>query len=66
VIFEEADVYGDGVNMSSRLESLEVASSILSSAKVCDDIKDQRDIKTVSLRKYLFKNVKEPVEVFCS
>jgi len=64
VIFEEADVYGDGVNMSSRLESFEVASSIFSSEKVYDDIKNQRDIQTVSPGKYLFKNVKEPVEVF--
>jgi class 3 adenylate cyclase len=64
VIFEEADVYGDGVNIASRLESFAVPGSILISAKVYDDIKNQKDIQTISLGKYLFKNVKEPVEVF--
>ena len=63
-IFEESDVYGDGVNIASRLESLAVPGSILISAKVYDDIKNQKDIPAVSLGKYLLKNVKEPVEIF--
>lgn len=64
IIFEEADVHGDGVNVASRLESLAVPGSIFVSAKVHDDIKNQKDIQTVSLGKYLLKNVKEPVEIF--
>ena len=64
VIFEEADVLGDGVNIASRLESLAIPGSILISAKVYDDLKNQKDIHTISLGKYLLKNVKEPVEIF--
>ena len=64
VIFEESDVHGDGVNIASRLESLAVPGSIFISAKVYDDIKNQKDIQTVSLGKYLLKNVKEPMEIF--
>ncbi len=64
VIFEESDVHGDGVNIASRLESLAIPGSIFISAKVYDDIKNQKDIQTVSLGKYLLKNVKEPVEIF--
>ena len=63
-IFEEGDVYGDAVNISSRLESFAVPGSIFISAKVYDDIKNQNDIQTVSLGKYVLKNVKEPVEIF--
>jgi len=63
-IFEEADVFGDGVNIASRLESLAVPGSIFISAKVYDDIKNQNDIQAASLGKYLLKNVKEPVEIF--
>lgn len=64
VIFDESDVHGDGVNIASRLESLALPGSIFISAKVFDDIKNQKDIQTVSLGKYVLKNVKEPVEIF--
>jgi dienelactone hydrolase len=64
VIFDESDVHGDGVNIASRLESLAIPGSIFISAKVFDDIKNQKEIQTVSLGKYLLKNVKEPVEIF--
>ncbi|MEP7376434.1 MAG: SUMF1/EgtB/PvdO family nonheme iron enzyme [Chitinophagaceae bacterium] len=64
VVFDETDVYGDGVNIASRLESMAVPGSILVSGKVIDDIKNQKEIQTVSLGKYVLKNVKEPVEIF--
>ena len=64
IIFEESDIHGDGVNIASRLESLAVAGSILISAKVQDDIKNQKDILTVSLGKFVLKNVKEPIEIY--
>ena len=64
VVFEESDVHGDGVNIASRLESFAVPGSIFISAKVHDDIKNQKDIQAISLGKYLLKNVKEPVEIF--
>ncbi len=63
-VFEENDVFGDGVNIASRLESLAVPGSIFISAKVYDDIKNQNDLQAVSLGKYALKNVKEPVEIF--
>ena len=55
VVFEESDVHGDGVNIASRLESFAVPGSIFVSAKVHDDIKNQKDIQAVSLGKYLLK-----------
>lgn len=64
VVFDETDVYGDGVNIASRLESMAVPGSILVSGKVVDDIKNHKEIQSVSLGKYVLKNVKEPFEVF--
>ncbi len=64
VVFEAGDVHGDGVNIASRLESFAVPGSIFISAKVQDDIKNQKDIHTQTLGKYTLKNVKEPVEIF--
>ncbi|MCZ4410057.1 SUMF1/EgtB/PvdO family nonheme iron enzyme [Cryomorphaceae bacterium 1068] len=64
VIFHDGDVHGDGVNIASRLESFATIGSIFISSKVQDDLKSQSDIETVSLGKYLLKNMEEPVEIF--
>ncbi len=64
VIFESSDVHGDGVNIASRLESFAIPGSIFISAKVYDDLKNQKDIQTISLGKYVLKNVTEPVEIY--
>ena len=42
IIFEHDDVFGDGVNIASRLESLAIPGSIFISAKVQDDIKKSK------------------------
>ncbi len=64
VVFTGADIYGDGVNIASRLESLAIPGSILISAKVYDDIKNHSDFKAISLGKYALKNVNQPIEIF--
>ena len=64
VIFEDSDVHGDGVNIASRLESFALPGSIFISSKVFEDIKNQKDIQTVLLGKYLLKNIKDPIEIF--
>ncbi|MEN9571481.1 MAG: hypothetical protein RL172_2712, partial [Bacteroidota bacterium] len=64
VLFDESDVFGDGVNIASRLESMAVPGSIFVSGKVVDDIKNHTEIQTTSLGKYVLKNVAQPVEIF--
>src|SRR5436190_21018760 len=64
VMVDGDHVYGDGVNVASRIESFAVPGSIFISGKVYDDIKNQKDIQAVSLGKYALKNVKEQVELF--
>ena len=64
VIFEENNMYGDGVNIASRIESFALPGSIFISGKAYDDIKNQKDIQSISLGKFALKNVKEQVEIF--
>ena len=64
VVFEEGKVFGDGVNVVSRVQSLGIANSILFSKEVCRKIKNQQEFKIVSVGKFEFKNVDEPLEVF--
>src|SRR6478736_6092336 len=64
VVFQNEQVFGDGVNLASRIESLGVAGSILMSERVRDEIINQPQIKTVSMGVFDFKNIDKPVEVF--
>lgn len=64
VVYEEEGVYGDGVNVASRIESLSVSGGILVSERVFDDIKNHPELPAKSLGKFDLKNVRRPVEVF--
>ena len=64
VVFENDDVYGDGVNIASRIETLGVGSSILMSKTIRDQVKNNAELQIQSLGSFEFKNVEEPVEVF--
>jgi TolB-like protein/tetratricopeptide (TPR) repeat protein len=64
VVVDGDNIYGDGVNIASRIESFAIPGSILISGKLYDDIKNQKDIQTVPLGSYRLKNVKELVEIF--
>ena len=58
------DVYGDGVNLASRIESAGIAGCILLSDKVKDELHNHPEFKTVCVGKYQFKNIDKTVEVF--
>ena len=64
VLLKEDNVFGDGVNVSSRIKSLGQANSVLFSSDVQDKIKNNPDFKSVSLGFFDFKNVHKPLEVF--
>ena len=64
VIIEGDSIYGDGVNIASRMESLAVPGSIFISGKVQDDIKNQKDIHTARMGRYTLKNVREEIDLF--
>jgi TolB-like protein/class 3 adenylate cyclase/Flp pilus assembly protein TadD len=64
IIFKDEDIFGDGVNIASRIESLGVAGSILISDKANEELHNHPSLKTVSVGIYQFKNVKRAVEVF--
>jgi len=64
VIFENNDVYGAGVNIASRIETLGIASSVLISKTVRDQVKNNFEFQMSSLGSFHLKNVDEPLEVF--
>jgi adenylate cyclase len=64
LFFEDGKVMGDGVNVASRIQSLGQANAILFSSEINNKIKNHPQFSSVSLGKFEFKNVDEPVEVF--
>ena len=44
ISIEDGTIYGDGVNLASRIESLAVPGSIFISDKVADELKNQTEI----------------------
>lgn len=64
VTVEGGKIFGDSVNIASRIESMGCAGSILFSKKVRDEVKNNPDLKLQSLGNFEFKNVDEPMEVF--
>ena len=64
VVVKGDEVYGDGVNVASRLEPLAEPGGICVSNQVYENIKNQPGLKLTSLGKQELKNVDEPIEVF--
>ena len=64
VIFENNDVFGDGVNIASRLQALAPVGGTLISEAVYNNIANKKDIKTKFIRAEILKNVKEPVRIY--
>ena len=64
VIFTDDNVFGDGVNIASRIESMGVPGAVLVSKTVRDQIKNKAEFQLKSLGNFDYKNVEEPVEVY--
>lgn len=64
VLFKENNVFGDGVNIASRVESLGVPGAILISGTIRNQVKNKEGIKLTTLGSFDFKNVEESMEVY--
>lgn len=63
VVYDTKGLYGDCVNLASRIESISIPGAVLISDKVYDETKNQKEIISVSLGKVNLKNIKKPVEI---
>ena len=64
VIQKDGDVFGDAVNIASRLEPLAEPGGICVSERVHEDIKNQPDISTSFQEEQLLKGVDKPIKVY--
>lgn len=64
IVYDDDGVYGDTVNVASRIESLSKGGCVLFSSKINDELKNHSEFKTKSLGLFELKNVKYPIEIF--
>src|SRR5215813_5417464 len=64
VVFDDTRVYGDGVNVSARLESLAEPGGICISRKVYEDVAGKTQFAFIDLGEQQLKNIAQPVRVY--
>jgi len=65
IVFEGDEVYGDGVNVASRIEPLAEPGGICVSHQVYENIKNQPGIEANYLGERILKNVDHPTKIYC-
>jgi adenylate cyclase len=64
VLFENDDVFGDGVNIASRIQAISEPGSIFVSEAVSANVSNKKGIMTRFIREERLKNVREPVRIY--
>jgi class 3 adenylate cyclase/pimeloyl-ACP methyl ester carboxylesterase len=64
IIIDDDDIYGDGVNIAVRLESIAEAGGICISRQAFDQIEGKLSLASRSLGSQKLKNISKPIEVY--
>ena len=64
VIFDEKRIYGDGINVAARLESIAEPGNICISDKVYREVRGKIDVAVRDLGPKALKNIEEPIRVY--
>ena len=63
VMVDEADIYGDGVNVAARLEALAAPGGIVVSDTVREHVANKLDVAFEELGPQMLKNIERPIRV---
>ena len=65
IIVDGEDIYGDGVNVAARIESLAEPGGIFISRAAADHVRDKVPLRIENRGDHAVKNIVRPIEVFC-
>ena len=64
VVYDEEGIYGDAVNVASRIQSLGEAGSVMISENVFAEIKNHQGLQVESFGEHTLKNISKPVNAY--
>ncbi|WP_407941719.1 TPR end-of-group domain-containing protein [Mesorhizobium neociceri] len=64
IIFEDSDIYGDGVNIAARIESIARPGGVAVSGSVRDNVGNRLDLSFEDTGEQTLKNIDRPVRVY--
>ncbi|MFT5165450.1 MAG: adenylate cyclase [Saprospiraceae bacterium] len=64
ITYSKEEVFGDGLNIASRIEAACIPGGIFISGKVYDDIKNHSSLRTKSVGQFLFKGMNDPIDIY--
>lgn len=64
IVFEDGDIFGDGVNIAARLEARADSGGILMSGAVYDQVRNKLDLAFESVGELDLKNIAEPIRAY--
>ncbi len=64
IFYDGIEIFGDGVNVAARVEEISQQGAVLISENINKELKNHSTIETVSLGKFEFKNISDPIEVY--
>jgi class 3 adenylate cyclase/TolB-like protein len=64
IVVEEGDIYGDGVNVAARIESLADPGGVFISGSAFNQVKNKVELGFEDLGQHSVKNIEEPVHVY--
>jgi TolB-like protein/class 3 adenylate cyclase/Tfp pilus assembly protein PilF len=64
IIIDGGDIFGDGVNVAARLESIAEPGGICISSSAYDQVRDKLDLRFIDLGEQTLKNITRPIRAY--
>jgi len=64
ISYDDTDIFGDGVNVASRIEPCCIPGGVYITGKVYDDIKNHEWLRSRHLGDFTFKGIETPIRLF--
>lgn len=64
IVWDDEGVYGSGVNIAAKIQSVAIAGGVFISEKIFDEIKNHHEFSILFVGEFEFKNLNEKIEIY--